>query len=100
MIRICQGLAEIAKAEGYTQAQLALAWCLASQDVSTLILGISKIEQLDENVKALELYQKWNRSLETKIEDLLQNPVEPTVDFRLFNPIAQRREVAVFGEKK
>ena len=60
-------------------------------------MGISKLEQLDENVKALELYQKWNRSLEGKIEKLLENPVDPDMNFRIFTPIAQRREVAVFG---
>jgi hypothetical protein len=65
--------------------------------VSTLILGISKLEQLDENVKALELYQKWSKTLEDKVETLLQNPVEPTMEFRTFTPVPQRREVAVFG---
>jgi aryl-alcohol dehydrogenase-like predicted oxidoreductase len=56
--------------------------------VSTLILGFSKISQLDENVKALELYQKWNKALESKIESSLENPVEPTMNFRAFAPIA------------
>ena len=68
LLSICKNLAEIAKEEGYTQAQLVLARVIASKDVSTMILGFSKILQLDENVKALELYQRWNRSLETKIE--------------------------------
>jgi voltage-dependent potassium channel beta subunit len=100
LIKVCLGLAEIAKAEGYSQAQLALAWCLASRDVSTVILGISKLDQLDENVKAVELYQKWNKTLEGKIEGLIQNPVDPTMEFRTFTPAPQRREIAVFGEKK
>ena len=58
------------------------------------------MEQLDENVKAVELYQKWNKTLEGKIEGLLLNPVDPTMEFRTFAPAPQRREVAVFGEKK
>jgi len=100
LLNICKSLAEIAKNEGYTQAELALAWVIASKDVSTLILGFSKISQLDENVKALELYQKWNKTLESKIESSLENSVEPTINFRVFGPIAQRREVAVFGAQK
>jgi hypothetical protein len=68
--------------------------------VSTLILGFSKLSQLDENVKALELYHKWNKTLEGKIEKMLENPVDPTMSFRTFTPVAQRREVAVFGEQK
>ena len=100
LIKICRGLAEIAKEEGYTQAQLALAWVIASNDVSTLILGFSKLSQLDENIKALELYHKWSKTLEGKIEKLLENPVDPTINHRSFGPVAQRREIAVFGEQK
>jgi aryl-alcohol dehydrogenase-like predicted oxidoreductase len=79
---------------------LALAWVLASTDVSTLILGVSKVEQLDDNVKALEVAAKWNKELEARIETLLQNGPEPRVDFRVFTPTAQRRQIAVFGEGK
>jgi len=37
-------LADLAKELGFTQAQLALAWCLANQDVSTVILGFTRLE--------------------------------------------------------
>jgi len=36
-------LSEIATELGYTQAQLALAWCIASHDVTTALLGFSRI---------------------------------------------------------
>jgi aryl-alcohol dehydrogenase-like predicted oxidoreductase len=36
-------LAELAKELGYTQAQLALAWAIASTDVSTCILGFTRL---------------------------------------------------------
>jgi len=64
---------------------------LANTDVSTLILGFSKIEQLDENVKAIELYKKWDKSIEAKIEALLANGPQPRYDFRSFTPQPQRR---------
>ena len=35
--------------------RLALAWCLKNPNVSTTILGASKVEQLADNLKALEV---------------------------------------------
>ena len=63
-------------------------------------MGFSRLEQLDENVKALELYAKWNKELEGKIEALLANGPEPRFNFRCFAPTPQRRETAVFGPQK
>ena len=95
IMRVGQGLATIAKELGCTQAQLALAWVLASHDVSTLIIGFSKVEQLEENVKAIEIYQKWNKDLEARIQTLLGNNPEPRIDFRCFAPLPQRRDIAI-----
>jgi aryl-alcohol dehydrogenase-like predicted oxidoreductase len=36
-------LADYAKELGYTQAQLALAWSIANTDVSTCLLGFTKL---------------------------------------------------------
>jgi len=53
-------LETIAKEEfnGATTAQLALAWTAKNPNVSTLIIGASKPEQVIENLKALELIPK------------------------------------------
>jgi len=72
-LAILQGLSKIAKEEGYTQAQLAIAWTLANSDTSTCLLGASRVEQLEENIKALELFKKWNSSVEEKCNQLLKN---------------------------
>jgi voltage-dependent potassium channel beta subunit len=61
-------LGELAKELGFTQAQLAIAWTVANTDVSTCLLGFSRLEQIDENLKALELYYKWNQEIENKVE--------------------------------
>lgn len=45
-------LKPIAKRNGLTLAQLALAWCLRKPVVSSVIIGASRPEQIDENVKA------------------------------------------------
>ena len=55
-IKMLKGLEALAKEQGYTQAQLGLAWCLANTDVSTVIMGFSRVEQVDENIKAIELF--------------------------------------------
>ena len=82
LLRICKGIAELSKELGYTQAQLCIAWCLASRDVSTVLFGFSSFEQLDSNIKALELYNKWDKEIEAKVEAVLNNQPEPRVDFR------------------
>lgn len=57
-------IAAIAKSLNVTQAQLALAWAIASTDVSTAILGFSRITQIDENVGAIKVLENWNPDLE------------------------------------
>jgi aryl-alcohol dehydrogenase-like predicted oxidoreductase len=54
-------------------AQLAIAWCLLNPNVSTVILGASKIEQLDENLDALEVLPKLTDEIVERIEGVLQN---------------------------
>jgi aryl-alcohol dehydrogenase-like predicted oxidoreductase len=46
-------LGELAKELGCTTAQLAIAWCLKNPNVSTVITGASRVEQVAENMKAL-----------------------------------------------
>jgi len=55
-LKILNQLGDIAKDLGYTQAQLSLAWAIANKDVSTCILGFTRLSQVEENLKALELY--------------------------------------------
>jgi len=45
-------LKPIAKRNGLTLAQLALAWCLRKPVVSSVIIGASRPEQIDENIQA------------------------------------------------
>jgi aryl-alcohol dehydrogenase-like predicted oxidoreductase len=47
-----QRLRDFANAQGYTLAQLALAWCLRRPEVSSVITGASSPEQVEANVKA------------------------------------------------
>ena len=47
---------KIADELGVTMAQLSIAWCLKNQNVSSVILGASKKNQLKENLVSLEVY--------------------------------------------
>jgi aryl-alcohol dehydrogenase-like predicted oxidoreductase len=48
-------LLPIAQALGVTPAQLAIAWCLLNPKVSTVILGASRVAQLQENLAAIDV---------------------------------------------
>jgi L-glyceraldehyde 3-phosphate reductase len=49
-----RALADIASQRGQSLAQMALAWTLRHEEVTTVLLGVSRLEQLDENLGALE----------------------------------------------
>src|SRR5262249_43167000 len=49
-----QGLADIAKRRGQSLAQMALAWVLRDPAVSSTLVGASSVEQLQENLAALD----------------------------------------------
>ena len=60
-------LEPIAKELGVTRAQLALAWCLKNPNVSTVITGATKPEQVTENMKALGVVEKLTPELMKKL---------------------------------
>ena len=53
--RVVDRVVEIARARGTTPAQVALAWILRQPGVTAPIIGVTKIEQLDDAVKAFEV---------------------------------------------
>lgn len=58
---------------GCTQAQLALAWCLTNPNVSTVITGASRAEQVHENMKALDVVAQLTDDVMDHIEEILGN---------------------------
>lgn len=69
-------LVTIANDLGCSMAQLALAWCLKNPNVSTVITGASKPEQVHENMKALDVVAKLSPSVMDQIEGILNNKPE------------------------
>ena len=64
-------LQPIADELGCPLAQLAIAWCLLNPHVSTVILGASRSEQLQQNLQALTLLPRLDASVVQRIEQAL-----------------------------
>jgi aryl-alcohol dehydrogenase-like predicted oxidoreductase len=75
-------LSKIAGELGISMANLALAWTLQNQNVSTVITGASKPEQVKENMKALDVVKLLNQEILQKIEEILQNKPIPERDWK------------------
>jgi voltage-dependent potassium channel beta subunit len=68
-----KALAPVAADLGCTLAQLALAWCLKNPNVSTVITGASRPEQVGENMKALDVVGKLTPEIMAQIDAILDN---------------------------
>jgi aryl-alcohol dehydrogenase-like predicted oxidoreductase len=66
-------LAKVADDLAITLPQLALAWCLKNPNVSSVITGASKPEQVRENMKASDLVDQVDDGVMQRIETILQN---------------------------
>jgi voltage-dependent potassium channel beta subunit len=75
-------LEPMAKEMGATLAQLALAWCLANPNVSSVITGASRPEQVTENLKALDLVPRLDARMMARIDEILANRPVPEEDAR------------------
>ncbi len=75
-------LAPLADELGCSMAQLALAWCLKNQHVSTVITGASRPDQISENLGSLEVVGKLTPDIMERIEEILDNKPEPIEDER------------------
>ena len=70
-LAIVAGLEPLAKEMGATLAQLSLAWCLQNPHVSSVLTGASRVEQVHENMKALNFAKKFTPDIMEAIADLL-----------------------------
>lgn len=64
-------LQPIADQLGVTQSQLALAWCLKNQNVSSVITGASNPQQIIENVQALKVLDQLTPEVMKNIDDIV-----------------------------
>jgi voltage-dependent potassium channel beta subunit len=77
-IKKLKKLVELAKKLDVSMASLAIAWTIKNPNVTTAILGATKKEQLEDNLKALDVVSKLTPDVMEKIEKILQN--KPAMD--------------------
>ena len=65
-------LKQVADGLGIPLVNLALCWCLKNINVSTVILGASNIEQLNQNLDSANLIDKIDDGVMNKIDEILR----------------------------
>jgi voltage-dependent potassium channel beta subunit len=65
-----KALEPLAKELDATRAQLAIAWCLKNPNVSTVLTGATRPEQVHENMKALKVAERLTPEVMKRIEAL------------------------------
>ena len=81
-VQTAEKLQEVANDLDISLAGMSLAWCLKNPHVSTVILGASRVSQLEENLKALALVPKLTDEVMARIETIVDNKPKPPVDWR------------------
>ncbi len=66
-----RALAGVARELDCTLSQLAIAWCASNPHVSTVITGASRVEQVIENMGALDVLERMDAPLRARLQDLL-----------------------------
>jgi voltage-dependent potassium channel beta subunit len=72
-----KALEPLARELGCTMAQLALAWARKNQNVSTVITGATRPEQVEENMKSLEFVSALTGDVMGRIDGILNNKPAP-----------------------
>lgn len=73
-VRLLEGIATELKC---STAQLAIAWCLKNPNVSSVITGASRPEQVVQNMQATEVVDKLTPAVLQRIEGILDNRPAP-----------------------
>jgi voltage-dependent potassium channel beta subunit len=68
---VVRELKTVADDLGCSLAQLAIAWCAANPNVSTVITGASRVEQVHENMAALEVLPQLDEDVLARIDGIL-----------------------------
>jgi len=75
-LQTVRDLTNVAKDLGTSMARLALAWCLKNPNVSTVITGASRPEQVVENMQALIVVPQLTADVMAKIDSIITNVTE------------------------
>ena len=65
-------LADLANEVGMSLPHLAINWCIKNPNVSSAITGASRVEQVRENMKAIDNLHKLTPDVMTRIDEILE----------------------------
>jgi voltage-dependent potassium channel beta subunit len=77
-IKTVRKLKSVSDDLGCSMAQMAIAWCLKNPHVSTVITGASRVEQVHQNMKAMEIVPSLTKEVMDMIDQILGN--KPKID--------------------
>ena len=66
-------LTQLADELGISLAHLSLAWCLKNPNVSSVILGASRLAQLEDNLRAIDVVEMLTDDVMERIETIVDN---------------------------
>lgn len=64
-------LGKLAEDLGVTLPKMAIAWCVKNPNVSSVITGASRVEQMRENMKAMDVVEKLTPDVMIRINEIL-----------------------------
>lgn len=82
VLKKVRNLKPIADELDVPMSQLAIAWCAANPNVSSVITGATKEYQIQENMKAIDLIPKLTPDVMEKIEAVVQSKPKRPESFR------------------
>jgi len=74
-------LQTVANDLGISMAQLAIAWCLKNPNVSSVILGASNVQQLEQNLASADKLDLLTGEVLERVETILGNRPELPTQF-------------------
>uniref|UniRef100_A0A7N0USS8 NADP-dependent oxidoreductase domain-containing protein n=1 Tax=Kalanchoe fedtschenkoi TaxID=63787 RepID=A0A7N0USS8_KALFE len=82
VLKKVDGLKPIADELGVPLAQLAIAWCAANPNVSSVITGATKESQIQENMKAIDVIPLLTPAIMERIEAVIQSKPKRPESYR------------------
>jgi len=90
--KIVEELRRVAADAGHSPTQIALSWMMGRPGVTALLLGVSRGEQLEDNIAALDVVLSPGHRAAL---DAVSEPADPRMLYQLFTSAA--RQQVIFG---
>jgi aryl-alcohol dehydrogenase-like predicted oxidoreductase len=71
-VAVVRQLTALAGDMGITTSQLSIAWILRRKEVSSVITGATRLEQLDENLAAADVVENLDNNVLEQIEKIFE----------------------------